>query len=688
MIDRINQPHEHNVHPAYRPDIDGLRAIAVIAVLLFHAFPSLLPGGFVGVDVFFVISGYLISTIIFRSLSADSFSFAEFYAKRVKRIFPALIIVLVTTYVLGWLTLFPDEFQRLGRQILAGALFAQNFQLWHEAGYFNSLSESMPLLHLWSLSVEEQFYLAFPLIAWACLRARLNQGLVTGLLWAGSLAMCLYLSDLEQYSVQAFYLPHTRAWEILTGALIAYCQVSYVRPLSQIPKALRSTFVVLAPAIGIALIVYAALMLDKHTPFPSWRAFLPVFGAGLLIASGHGSPVNRFILSWRPLVWVGLISYPLYLWHWPLLSFARILESGTPPVWLRAVALAISLGLAWATYLFAERPARAARAIPRLPVALAMVVACIGLMGAITEAMRGIEFRAAAADAAGNRFDYPYKHSCRPLMGTTFREDWCNADTLSAGMPETVMIGDSFANAASTIVRAFDEAEGMRNSDFAQFGRGECPMLHGYGPEYCQQVTAAAEKYIAETPSVHTVILASNWPAYYSEKDYHGLRPKQTHQEFMDAFTATVEHYQRLGKHVAVFLATPQDTNPRSCVARRFELRDWTPPPNCNYPIANALRGDSDYRLKIIPYLASRGVPVFDPFRIMCEAESCRVSVDRAVLYSDSGHISERGGRYLAQHGRQLLKSVLSNSKPPRLQADTGVDLRPTTAPAPRDATQ
>ena len=664
MTDRnAQQLHPHNLHPAYRPDIDGLRAIAVVAVLLFHAFPTVLPGGFVGVDVFFVISGYLISTIIFRSQAAGSFSFGEFYAKRVKRIFPALIVVMATTYVVGWLTLFPDEFQRLGRQILAGALFAQNFQLWHETGYFNSLSESMPLLHLWSLSVEEQFYLAFPLIAWACLRARLNQGLVTGLLWTASLVLCLYLSDLEQYSVQAFYLPHTRAWEILSGGLIAYFQTSHGRPLSRVPNALRSAFVMLAPVAGIALIAYATLTLDKHTPFPSWRALLPVCGAGLLIAAGHGSPINRFVLSWRPLVWVGLVSYPLYLWHWPLLSYARILESGTPPASLRVAALVISLALAWGTYLFVERPVRAARSIPRLPAALASVVACIALTGAVTEAMHGIEFRAAAADAAGNRFDYPYKQSCKPLMGTTFREDWCNADTLAAGMPETVMIGDSFANAASTIVRAHDQAEGTRNSDFAQFGRGECPMLHGYGPEYCKEVTAAAEKYIAETASVHTVILASNWPAYYSEKDYHGLRPKQTHQEFMDAFKATVEHYQRLGKRVAVFLATPQDTNPRSCVERRIKLRDWAPPSNCTYPLTDAWRGDSDYRTKILPYLASQGVPVFDPFQFMCDATTCRVSVDRTLLYSDSGHISAQGGQYLAAQGGASLAAALAPHK-------------------------
>lgn len=210
----------HLPHPKYRPDIDGLRAIAVLSVVIFHAFPNLLKGGFIGVDIFFVISGFLISTIILNGLEKDSFSFVEFYSRRIKRIFPALLLVLIASFVLGWFVLLADEYKQLGKHIAGGAGFVSNFVLWKESGYFDNTSETKPLLHLWSLGIEEQFYIVWPLLLWFVWKQRLNPLTITLIVMLSS--FILNISTVQSDAVAAFYSPQTRFWELLTGSILAY----------------------------------------------------------------------------------------------------------------------------------------------------------------------------------------------------------------------------------------------------------------------------------------------------------------------------------------------------------------------------------------------------------------------------------------------------------------------------------
>jgi len=217
-------------HPTYRPDIDGLRAIAVLAVVLYHAFPSALPGGFVGVDIFFVISGYLISTIIAGGLQTGQFSFATFYARRVKRIFPALLLVLGATIAAGWYVLMSDEYTELGKQVTGGAGFVSNFLLWSGSGYFDSTAETKPLLHLWSLGIEEQFYIFWPLLLWAAYRCRFNVYAVAGLL--ALLSMGLNLALVKTHPVATFYSPLSRCWELFAGAMLAFATLRAQAPLA------------------------------------------------------------------------------------------------------------------------------------------------------------------------------------------------------------------------------------------------------------------------------------------------------------------------------------------------------------------------------------------------------------------------------------------------------------------------
>lgn len=383
---------QQRFYPAYRPDIDGLRALAILPVVAFHAFPAWVKGGFVGVDIFFVISGFLISCIIFTRLGDNRFSFTEFYARRIRRIFPALTLVMAVCYALGWFTLFPDEFKQLGKHIAAGAGFVQNFVLLKETGYFDTASELKPLMHLWSLAIEEQFYLIYPLLIWAVWRSKIN--LLITLIALGSISFALNINNIHHDAVQTFFAPQTRFWELMAGALLAYFFTR--EPVQDSFTALHQHKPVLANSFSIAgllLICIAVFGLSGDMPYPGERALLPVMGAGLLILSGPAAWVNRTLLANRLMVWVGLISYPLYLWHWPLLSFARIIEIETPSRSIRIVTVAISFVLAWLTYRLIEQPIRSDQKQGRKTVLLCLLVILIGCAGYYTYQRDGLGFR-------------------------------------------------------------------------------------------------------------------------------------------------------------------------------------------------------------------------------------------------------------------------------------------------------
>lgn len=354
LIDKsstVSRSTTQSYHPVYRADIDGLRAFAILAVVIFHAFPALLPGGFVGVDVFFVISGYLISSIIFKNLQSGTFSFYDFYRRRIRRIFPALLLVLAATFLFGWITLLATEFQQLNKHIAAGLGFIQNIILFQESGYFDVSSELKPLTHLWSLGVEEQFYLVFPIIALLIWRWRLNTLTIIALMLLASLYANIV--EVSTNTSAAFFLPQYRFWELLCGSVIAY--IAMTRKLHH----LSSTVSHPASVFGFALLIASVLFINENLQFPGYWAIPPVLGSMLIIAAGPGAVINRYILTHRFAVWIGLISYPLYLWHWPLLTFARIIESETPSPQIRIMLVLASIVLAWATYRFVEKPFRA-----------------------------------------------------------------------------------------------------------------------------------------------------------------------------------------------------------------------------------------------------------------------------------------------------------------------------------------
>lgn len=340
-------------HLKYRPDIDGLRAIAILSVVLFHAFPSLLTGGFVGVDVFFVISGYLISSIIMKGVASGTFSFYDFYMRRVRRIFPALMLVLAATFVAGWIVMMGDEFKALSKHIIAGIGFVQNLVLYTEAGYFDASAETKPLMHLWSLGVEEQFYLVFPVIL--IVLHRLKVSLLPALLVMAVISFVLSILKIADTPAGVFFLPQYRFWELLFGSFLAYASVhGRNHNVSSQSGLVRNA----ASVSGLLLIAIAVVMIDKNRQFPGYWALLPVVGSALIIYAGPNAWINKYVLASKPMVFIGLISYPLYLWHWPLFSFAYIYFSGPPTVAVQLAMVGAAFLLSYLTYRLVELPLR------------------------------------------------------------------------------------------------------------------------------------------------------------------------------------------------------------------------------------------------------------------------------------------------------------------------------------------
>jgi peptidoglycan/LPS O-acetylase OafA/YrhL len=411
----------------FRSDINGLRALAVFSVVAFHIDRHLLAGGFVGVDIFFVISGYLISRIILTEMRADAFSIAGFYAKRVKRIFPALAIVLICVWAVGLWRLDPSALSALAAQQLDGALFTLNFRLASENDYFDAVSEAKPLLHLWSLCIEEQFYLVAPVLLMLMFRTERFVAPALLLIFLSSLTIDLLTTPLDPTG--AFFLPWSRAWELALGACVAYRELHRRGPAS-------SANVGVASLAGLAIMMGSILLLNESQPFPGWRAMLPTGGCALVLANVGGAWSDR-ILCCRPAQSLGAISYPLYLWHWPLLSIAFISFGEPAPLWLRIVLAGAAVGLAAATYRLVEKPiaVRFTQNSWGMTAALVLALAGCAIVGKITRVRHGFPGRYPAEVAA--IFEFPPHHFAKELYraGTCFEDRGIEAQVLT---PELV----------------------------------------------------------------------------------------------------------------------------------------------------------------------------------------------------------------------------------------------------------
>lgn len=492
----------------YRPDIDGLRAIAVLLVVAFHAAPQMAPGGYVGVDIFFVISGYLITRIIWDALEDDRFSIGWFYSRRVKRIFPALFLVLAFVCVAGWFTLLPDAYESLGRHVAGGAAFVSNLLLWNESGYFDAAAETKPLLHLWSLGIEEQFYIVWPLGLYLLHKTRVHLYTALGIVILLSFGLNVY--QVVHAPVADFYSPLTRFWELALGGLLACHGWMREETMSTWRNNAKSW-------TGLVLIAFAAALLQKDSRFPGWWALLPTVGTALLLWAGPQAWPNRNLLARRGMVWVGLISYPLYLWHWPLLTFARVIESGDPSGTIRLVAVLASVLLAWLTYRFVERPIRFGLGTGRRRMGLVLAPMVLAFAaGLVMYANAGFASRFPNDIRALANFKYdpaiPYRSFTCFLSHEQFAVDLKTCSDGPADADQTVMLwGDSYAAALYP---------GLKNAlkgkaRLLQVTAVGCPpaMSGGGAGDRCQGIVDEVMRRVTEQ-SARRVVIAARWSGH------------------------------------------------------------------------------------------------------------------------------------------------------------------------------
>jgi len=632
----------------YRRDIDGLRAIAVSIVVIFHAWPGVLPGGFVGVDVFFVISGFLISSVIMQRLDAGRFTFREFYVARARRIFPALACTLGVSLVVGWFTLSAPEYRMLGKHVLASAFFAGNVQLFRETGYFDVASDLKPLLHLWSLGVEEQFYAVWPpclLLAWRHFgtagRARfVYLALLT------SLAACILLTPTSPSA--SFYLPGTRVWELLMGAMLA-------TPGLQGPTAFRGWGSALA---GVGILALSAMFIVPGTEFPGWRALFPCLGSALLIWSGDSNLVSGRVLASAPFRFIGRISYPLYLWHWPILAWSRILQrtGETSPVASPAACVAASLVLAWLTFRFIETPVRrdgmAADLIRRTVCVLVAAVSFLGVLGGAVFLADGSPSRIPRGDVDDSTRKL-FDHNAPEGHPDACRRNVLNIELCTIGNPDapvdTALIGDSHASQYSQAYRA------RWAGNVVSLGRsGVPPLLRIRSNRTPPQTNNDVLDWVVRHESVKTVILAAFWENYFREEgawvggswyknvisDEEDLAEKRQDVILVRGLKRTVDALLAAQKRVVIWLDIPHLTFPLSgCVTRPPFLGSSVL--QCEIPRQQVDASSAGYRAAFAAALvAFPQVEVVDPTPFLCDDRSCTVLRGGTYLYGDDHHLS------------------------------------------------
>lgn len=622
----------------YRADVDGLRAVAILIVVAFHAFPNVFPGGFIGVDVFFVISGYLITSILQHEMQTSQWSLVSFYARRILRIFPALILVLFACLVVGWHTLLAPEYMQLGKHLGLGTLFLSNIGLWWEAGYFDKVSEAKPLLHLWSLAIEEQFYIVWPIVLWVVLRFRFSAARIVSTLGVFSLLLSAWWVWTDP--TQAFYSPLSRAWELLAGAYLALNPGIFrsVRPV------VRSLSV-----LGLLL---ATFLLNSKMPFPGLVALLPVVAAMILVGSSSMQDRTESLLAHPWMVAIGKVSYPWYLWHWPLLSFAYIFESGNVSVALRIGLVLASLLLAVLTYRLWELPLRK---VPRKMMIslllLGMVV--LGLLGKNIYDRYGLERirhknliqldQASSQDfldfekqglITDEKCEKPFKFPEREVCLLAHADKPVSA----------VVLGDSHAvHAFWGLAKAFD-ALGL---NLAVRGKGACvPVMaakSGTGASECERHMETALRDIARDANVRAVALVFRG-RYLTEQSL-----LQERQDFEGKLDATLSLLQSTGKQVYYFLPVVEPGfDPRLCLGALPLGRK--PPYSCVID-----KTVDDVKSEMVRTSAARvltrwpQVRVVDPNTMLCLDGKCPILRDRHSIFKDENHLSRAGSMLLSE---------------------------------------
>ncbi|MEB0077434.1 acyltransferase family protein [Pseudomonas sp. CCI3.2] len=628
-----------------RRDIDGLRALAVIPVVLFHYGFNGFSGGFVGVDVFFVISGFLITSIICREIEAGRFSFYEFWSRRARRIIPALSLVMGATLLVGWLLLPPNDYAQLGRTVRYQAMFASNILFMRQDGYFDAASAFKPLLHTWSLAVEEQYYIFFPLLMVLLTRYLRRWRWALFALLVGSFLLNVWTVNRQPDA--AFFLLPMRAWELLCGAMLA------VLPVSQ--RSLRPWVYQAVSAAGLAAVMLAVSWLDKNTLFPGWAALLPVVGATAMIWANGQSPtwVGR-LLSMPALVGIGLISYSLYLWHWPIFVYANAasvdgLQFNEACLWVL-----LSFVLAYLSWRFVELPFRQKRLVAgrgSVVVTAAISMLVLAMVGQTIRWKDGVPER---LSAQAMRYAQA-RHWTQGQMACLMRTESPDLNTVcrfggAADTPPLQLVwGDSHAAALTPALRADAERYGMPVWLASLAG---CPPIIGANvrqqcEDFNQQTLALVRR-----EKVHDVVLAGRWSLYlYGEENgdrkyvvFRADNQGSAEQHMADDLRSMVARLRETGARVWLFKEVPMQRlgtiGRLSSLAMIGRSAALVGRPVAEYKAREQFIDGVFAQLSA----ADAQVRVLDPSALLCAGGICRAEVNGAPLYMDENHLSDQGG--------------------------------------------
>lgn len=647
---------------SYRPDIDGLRAVAIIFVVIYHAFPKLLPGGYIGVDIFFVISGYLIGKVLFHEIGKANFSFIDFYSRRIRRILPTLLIVLIVFLVFGWFVLLSEEYKKINAHTIGAITFTSNYLLWNEHGYFDSKAYSKPLLHLWSLAIEMQFYILFPLALWFGKKLSFNLFKLTVIL--GFISFLLNLDQLRRGAgVADFYSPQTRFWELLIGALLGYLNLirnsdnSSIR-VYKLLSAVIGNYSTHFGIIGAAIIGLSAIYMHERLIYPGFYALGPILGSLILIGCNGFGFFSTKVLALPLLTFVGKISFPLYLWHWPLLVFYRIIYVDEVNNYGTLLVLLLAIILSVVTYFLIEKPLKSVGPNKVAATAL-LIIFAIGIFSYNAMPLRDrysanylYEFN--KIHSRIGQLSFPglegYSGSFKHISDDLFILKSHNADG-------TLFIGDSnviqyMARFEHLIKKYKDEA----NSIYL-YGHGGCPPIPNLqirNPDPCKSLATNALKFLEKNNQIKTVVVAANWAMYF-KGEFNLFNESGNYESVtfegpgyslaLHSLNSYISDLKKSGANIILVSNIPTGSafDPRlmfkrnlSSFPRVFELniRDFD---RGEFETVQNLRLLND--LKKIAQI--NHIQLIEPIDYLCGSIMCStVDRDGYPVYSDSMHIS------------------------------------------------
>lgn len=653
-------PHAVTHAHALRDDIQWLRGLSVLAVLFYHADKALLPGGYLGVDVFFVLSGFLITRNIFPEIERGTFSYSLFIARRFRRLLPACYAMLVFTVVISSLLLTRADVIELLKQMAGTLTFSANVVLWRQTGYFDTSSALKPLLHTWSLSLEEQYYLALPLLLWLGPRRRPIALLATALV--ASLLACFALLQIKPSAT--FFLLPTRAWELLAGSICAVISLKCHVP--RVPDVLK---------LAALVLLILTLVFPPSPPHPSLGALMVVLATSALMigAIDFGQSLQA-----RTMIFLGDISYSLYLFHWPLFAVANHVYADTVPMTVKAALMAAAVAVSYLSFRFVEQPFRKRSSASRLKV-FSWAAGAGTLVMLFSLALHFLRGPVPAGTITDNAANYGLSPSC-----ASDSQFVAKPECQSSAAPSVLLWGDSYA------MHLADALAQQRRFGFVQATKSHCGPVPGVAPimgvyneawaQNCLSFNDSVLSYLETHPEIRLVVLGSKWRQYFNDEGQEGFLAsasgaaprvvKSMDRQVVEAGVHTlVARIAASGRKVLIVQPPPSaDFDVYQCAQRKLEgLPYFGPSPTCQINEASAANRDSGLSALLRSLPAIAGVQTYSFADLLCDGEYCRTELDNVLLYRDEGHLSRLGSTVVGKQSSlnaAIIKMLATKTAP------------------------